>query len=170
MSTYDGPVWFPSLQYLIDLQVFPGREVLQVSIFYRQGTRSPKRLTCSRSQSRYPNSDTVTLSWGHSGDGELMPRRCHIFCPISCGPVPHLCSRAFKFRSRLECLLPSLAAEIRPVYISESLWHGLQSFPHSATSNLDLKAVKTIILMGLLLGGKLKWSLWGDCRIFVPAF
>lgn len=54
------------------------------------------------------------------------------------------------------------------MYIAESPWQGLQSFLHSATSNLDLRAVKTI-LMGLLLRGKLKWSLWGRLQDFGPS-
>jgi hypothetical protein len=48
----------------------------------------------------------------------------------------------FKYRRLLELLLPPPAAESTPLYIMESLWHGLQSFPYSVISNLDLRVVR----------------------------
>lgn len=98
-----------------------------------------------------------------------MPTVVTVVCHISCGLVPHLWKRVFQFGSLLELLLPPQAAKSPVMYITESLWHSLQSSPHSATSNLDLTVVK-MILLGLLLKGKVKWSLWGDCRISIPAF
>lgn len=51
------------------------------------------------------------------------------------------------------------------MYITESLGHSLQSSLHSATPNLDLTVVK-MILLGLLLKGKVKGSLWGRLQDF----
>lgn len=121
----------------------------------------PKSQTSIQTQTIWP------WAWDTSGtDSSCRP----VVSTVCIFPaVPNLCGRAFKFRSLQELLLPPPSAGSTPVNITEILWHGLQSFPHSVTSNLDLRAVKTI-LMGLLLRGKLKWSLWGDCRILVPAF
>lgn len=155
--------------YLIYLHLYLMRQVLQVSIFYRQGISGPERInklpkvTESVFKLRQCDPELGTL-WELIAPADLLSVLSAIF-----PAVPNLCGRAFKFRSLQELLLPPPAAGSTPVNITEIPWHGLQSFPHSATSNLDLRAVKTI-LMGLLLRGKLKWSLWGDCRILVPAF
>lgn len=136
-------------------------------IFYRQGIRGPERVSnlpkVTESVFKLRQCD-LELGTLRELIADLLSVLSAIF-PV----VPNPCGRAFKFRSLQELLLPPPAAGSMPANITEIPWHGLQSFPYSTTFNLDLRAMKTI-LMGLLLRGKLKWSLWGDCRILVPAF